>query len=140
MKKITDKYIAGLFDGEGCVSIRYNKKRRCYWLGVSISNNYLPVLIDIQRKYKGTVITHTRYGNNRQGYSWIIGAKSVLVFLNSVLPHLRIKREEVEIGLRFQNELILKNNKNKYKGLSVLNRSKREVYKNKMHDLKKRSW
>lgn len=90
---LTDEYIAGFFDGEGCVSI--NTGGRCT---VSITQKNPAVLYLIQAKYGGNV----RFKDNRtfNCYNLIITNKrDILKFLKAMLPLCVVKKQEVEIGI-----------------------------------------
>ncbi len=87
------KYIAGLFDGEGCIGQNFtNTGFRV--LQVSISNNYKPVLDDLKLQFGGGV-----YPLNKC-FQWRIGAADdIFVFLTAVSPHLFIKKAEAAVAL-----------------------------------------
>lgn len=98
MKKLHPAYVAGLFDGEGCVSIGgYDKCR----LQLEVANTHLPVLLQLKTQYKGSVQpTKKAVPQARQCYKWYVTGKSrSQSFLLEILPHLVIKREQVEHAL-----------------------------------------
>lgn len=96
-------YIAGLFDGEGCISQhvnrsgvpeRYKKPRNV--LQVSITNTYLPVLETIKAFFGfGCIHKLTRKAeHHKQCYSWTVTGKRARMLLGAIAPYLIIKKEK----------------------------------------------
>lgn len=103
-------YIAGLFDGEGCIIIErsrpYNRATVRHWLHVSIANTNKEVLDWIQECFGGAVRrTGNPRGNRQVCWGWYIKSASALLFLTSLLPYLRIKRAQADIAIQFQIEV-----------------------------------
>jgi len=103
-------YIAGLFDGEGSVSIRHNKHTGQHALHVRIAQNIEPVLRSIANNfgfekclYKDK--EYPKYKAKRIMWRFILGNKKAAQFLNLIYPYLIIKRKQAEIGLKFQEML-----------------------------------
>lgn len=102
-------YVAGFFDGEGCIIIaRRRASRTAYsdnhqvWLGAAQRTTYVDVLNDIQHTFGGSV----RSLNNRPRQSpiseWsVIKRADQRRFLEAVLPYLRVKREQALVALEF---------------------------------------
>lgn len=107
-----DAYVAGLFDGEGMVRVnkwnKPNSKHVRYQLWVSIANTHRPVLEIMHERFGGVLKANRhdlRNPNNRICYSWILGSQKAASFLRLVLPHLIIKREQAELGLKLQESI-----------------------------------
>lgn len=106
---ITDEYIAGFFDGEGCITSqmifqtgKYEKYPRVN-VQLSIANTNRQTLEDISQKYGGSI---SKKGNRpqtvRECYSLCItGKENMSIFLNAILPYLRIKKDQAIIALEF---------------------------------------
>lgn len=98
-----ESYLAGLFDGEGCVSVRYNGRN--YYLSVQfLMSNHEVMLFLSELGFGGNL--HTRYPNGknrctRLEYAWTISGKRALEFLRVVEPHVIVKKKEVEVALRY---------------------------------------
>lgn len=118
---MTDKeqlaYIAGLFDGEGCVSIsktwpkdRLNPR---YKLCVTIANTNPKPLIIIKKLYGGYIYIGNKSPGRKILYTWKIATKSTERFLGDILPYLIIKKEEVELAL-IHRKFINKYQENKH--------------------------
>ena len=110
-------YMAGIFDGEGCISIGKHKKRghwnAAYSLKVAIvmCNAYIPNLF--QFAFGGKVYTQNRGGRYLPEWHWAIAANKAVEFLKILLPYLRLKKDEAELAIRFQ---AFKKNKHTYPG------------------------
>ena len=107
-------YIAGLFDGEGSVSIGRTstpgeklKRGRPgyfyekYFLQVSIVNTYRPVLDLIHALYGGGVNRTSAVVGRKECFVWKVGGKNALPFLEDMLPRVHIKREQIGLALKF---------------------------------------
>jgi len=95
-------YIAGFFDGEGCVVISHSKRRGKWYhrLRVQVSQKEKEILKFIQRKFGGYL-----YNNNANGHylwHWGIGDIKAYNFLKQIYPYLKGKRKVVKFGLIFQ--------------------------------------
>lgn len=106
-------YIAGLFDGDGCVKIGYrdwkgknNFQNRCYYLTVQITNNFLPVLENIQKEFKGGIYRQKRMKiTHSDTFMWIVTSKRGAKFLKEIYPFLRIKKDQAALALEFQKHI-----------------------------------
>ena len=108
MRKVDLSYIAGLFDGEGCISIAKCSPRRIgnspyYRLEVAVvmANEYIPKLFQFHfggRTYKKKGMEYWR-----QQWQWHAGSEEAVDFLKAILPYLRLKRDEAKLALEFQS-------------------------------------
>lgn len=100
-------YFAGLFDGEGCISInkivgeKQGYKRPGFQLRLSITNTNKEVLEEVQKKFGGKLYTRNRK-NSRTYYDWVVVSKQCIEVLESLKPYLIIKKRQAEIALEFQ--------------------------------------
>ncbi len=93
------EYVAGLFDGEGSVSIGSQKtsnRNRTVVITAAIAQKDPEVLHLLRKQFKGYI------GLNRTtGVSlWAVRSKTCVAFLLSVSPYLVCKRYDVAIALR----------------------------------------
>ena len=100
MKKVDLAYVAGLFDGEGCISIAKCKPR---WPGcspyyrlvvaVNMANEYIPRLL---KSHFGGWVNRSPKGKEhwRQEWQWHLGSKEAVAFLEAIMPYLKLKIEE----------------------------------------------
>ena len=99
-------YLAGLFDGEGSVSIYKIKKNRNpqYVLKIKIYSTKKKILNEIKEEFGGSIIKKDKQKNNHKScYYWTTTTKKAKRVLNSMLPDLRIKQEHAKLAIEFQN-------------------------------------
>jgi len=111
VSKVDAAYIAGFFDGEGCVSISHRKKYRKNTprthLAIRMSQAFPNILYHIQKilgvgrvhksKHIGTLNYKSVYKNTFSVYS----IKNQLEFLQTILPYSKTKKEEIVVAIKF---------------------------------------
>ena len=99
-------WAAGLFDGEGSITI----KRPSYSLQVSIANSFKPALELFRQRFSGSLglvkkagepISGSRYFSKVNSYQFVFTYEGARAFLTTALPYLRIKRAEAELALDY---------------------------------------
>lgn len=101
-------YIAGLFDGEGTVTIssyrasRYGGTQRRI-LMVMLSSTDRSIIDCLRETFDGSLTITKAHNNNKEIYRWTLSARMAADFLYIVLPYLRIKREHAILGLEWQS-------------------------------------
>ncbi len=105
-------YIAGLFDGEGCVRIarrhRYGKpgdaRKRCemYYLEVRMTNIDPRVIYPLKEKFGGAVHIQPVPNNQRPTFVWCASTQIALGFLLAIRPWLIAKADQADIAIEFQ--------------------------------------
>lgn len=98
--RLNPAYVAGVFDVRGCVEIRTSR------LGYSSAMVRLhlrePSLLRmLVARYGGRISPEDRRGSWR----WTLHARGALPFLEEIMPHLLIKREEAAAALLLQREV-----------------------------------
>jgi len=121
--KIDRRYLAGLFDGEGC--IYYNKKHdgkkrdTGINIGASISNTYKPIIERLYNEFGGYFrkrISKHKFETGRYRktiYELVLLNAKAESFIRECLPYLIIKKERAELVLE------LRKNTNNYQGSIV---------------------
>lgn len=108
MKKSDVIYLAGLFDGEGSVSIVESKQ---YSLRVSLANSHVETLDWIARTFGGRLYVYDYHKDRRSTSNpetWkpqgvvVWQANTALRLLSLLLPYLRIRKQQAIIGIQFQ--------------------------------------
>src|SRR3990167_9491763 len=105
-------YLAGLFDGEGCISIRKtfrsgkNGKRIWFMPTLSCNQSDLPlkriVIEEFKNRFGGTINKEPGRGNSRDSVRWSLqGTKKILSFLDELEPYLFIKQPHCVVIRRF---------------------------------------
>ena len=106
-----DAYLAGLFDGEGCIYIGHpgkadNLPDGKYQLVVTLSNGHQGIIQNVQTAFGGFLqIQHVHDGRRHLGYTLHLRSRKAANFLRSVLPYLKIKRAEAILALEFQDHM-----------------------------------
>jgi len=151
MDKINLAYLAGFFDGEGCVCItqrlcynHYNKKRGflSYYLFITAAQcgkEGKQICKDFKLCFGGSVrIKQDKKKKHRSSYSWAVVSWLAYRFLKMVYPYLRIKKEEAELAMEFAEKT------SSYRGNNCPSEIERiekfsyyETAKQEMHFLKK---
>jgi hypothetical protein len=108
MKLIEWAYYAGLFDGEGSVTIsqvtRQTDTKSCRAgqtltnMSLRISNNNPVPLLELEKKFGGRVRQHSP---SKQTYVWICQGYKAVEFAEKILPYSRIKPGQLEIYIAF---------------------------------------
>jgi hypothetical protein len=98
-------YIAGLFDGEGCVLLQKVRGGQGYGLHLEIKITYVPTLEFIRDTYGGTLIVVKKRPPRKQAYGWYLHGKEVHNFLLAVLPYLREKKVQALLVDQYCKEI-----------------------------------
>lgn len=106
MKKVDLAYLAGLFDGEGCIHIaqtkgQKHKRGKGNELRIFLSSTDEWVCQTFKMAFGGSIWEYANSANTQQ-YSWQLACKKALPFLEILLPYLRLKRPQAEIAVAFQ--------------------------------------
>jgi intein/homing endonuclease len=100
---ITSKiaYIAGFFDGEGCIRIKEsNKGENSFYVIAHLTNSYRPVLDEVQSLFGGAVRKQERTPN-KTIYNWCVSSAEAVDFLRTIAPFLKEKRRQAEYAIDF---------------------------------------
>lgn len=96
---ISNEYIAGFFDGEGCIDIRYQVRGRYnrFELRCTISQVYRKPLDMIKEVFGGS-ISPRKNGNI---HYYVVSGPSANTLLEAIRPHLIVKADEADVALEF---------------------------------------
>lgn len=122
-------WVAGILDGEGCLSICCDlRKRGNYYIPQVIVNNTDKRMLDVLYKLTsfGHVTKRTKYTHQKQSWTWQVRRLSdIAVLLIEVYPYLVTKKEQASVLLKLCVERSTENNKNAetyFNTLKVLNK------------------
>ena len=114
MKKSNWSYLAGMIDGEGCITVtkgcRYWQsasgekiKYPAYCLQITIVNNSLALMKFLISHFGGTYYYHVRKNPKaKPGFIWMPkGRKNRENLLLAIIPYLVIKVEQAKLALEF---------------------------------------
>lgn len=103
-------YMAGFFDGEGSITIHQNYrpsprgKSPNHTLQVGIGNIDPRVLTWIHSHFGGSfTIRRRRSPRHRIVAQWIIRCSKAALFLEAIRPFIRMKRDQVDVGIAYQH-------------------------------------
>jgi hypothetical protein len=116
---LDDRYMAGLFDGEGCIMIRVCKPttkttkkgfsdHTRYQLYLTLNMTFRPIMEEIYREYGGKFSMNRhdlRNPNQRICFVWTITSQKAKAFLQRIYPYLIVKKTEAELALKFQENV-----------------------------------
>jgi hypothetical protein len=99
-------YLAGVFDGEGCVAIGKTPPRRDGWshqyrvqLRVAMTDGVVPLLF--QNVFGGGLTKHEIRESRKQQFTWEMTGHRCLAVLKELLPYSLIKRPQIEVAIHF---------------------------------------
>lgn len=101
-------YIAGLFDGEGCVHLSSTSWKDCpcfrtptSYLRLSITNTNKEIVQWLIATVDGKMHEVKRTGKCKTCYVWTINGLNSVDFVKQIYPYLKIKRLQAEIAIKF---------------------------------------
>ena len=105
------EYLAGIFDGEGSISInkcnlaRYKYRNPRYTARVLFGMVDERPVKEFKRRFGGYLVRRTNQGGLRPMWNWsIAGNKIVLNFLEQIMPLLVVKRAQAELLYKYLKE------------------------------------
>ena len=127
-------YAAGLFDGEGCVSIYKigNRRLNCaLYLRAQIVMTDPRPLQWMKQRFGGSLTQRKRQKHYKVSFDWRLFSENALQFLELVRPFLIVKKDQAELAIEFQKI----SRRNKRKKNNPDNEVKLDLY-GKVRDLK----
>lgn len=97
-------YLAGIIDGEGCITIGAGRKATCtnYNSIIMITNTNKKLIDWLQQQFGGNYYKIPAQGNCKEAYRWrFLKQKEIEKLLLAVLPYLIIKRQQAITLLEF---------------------------------------
>jgi hypothetical protein len=155
VEKLSPQYLAGLFDGEGCVNFTIRGKSRQLIIRVTIVNTNEDILNMLYCKFGGMLCQ----SQNKKHPEWKIfrsitwRANTAEEFLKIIEPYSIIKANQIKLALEYFNfkrnkdgryieKLIPRKDNSKclrfYKKLAPEIKVKELEYKNAMHELNRK--
>jgi hypothetical protein len=123
-------YIAGFFDGEGCVRIKKaNQGGNSYYLIAHITNTNPIILKKVQDLFGGNTRVQEK-GKNKPIYNWCITSSEANDFLKVLSPFLLEKKSQAELGINFHENKEKMSPKDKEKDYKRMMEIKKEIYEN----------
>jgi hypothetical protein len=83
-------YAAGVFDGEGTITLAKNKSSKFRKLVVGITNTSLEIVTFFKSKFGGMIHCQKRYkANHSKCYLWRLSSRTALPFLKLIVGHIK---------------------------------------------------
>jgi hypothetical protein len=109
MEDLELAYLAGLFDGEGCIQIahnkpQYNKKTEQHTLTCRVEMTDQEAVRGFLT-FGGSVHIKRASEQNpkwKDQWCWTVSSNKALYFLQTIYPFIRLKKAEAECGINFQ--------------------------------------
>jgi len=105
---LTLEYVAGLFDGEGCITVQrqwyVNTEGTFsyrYPMRAQITNTYEPIIVMLTEQFPyGSHFVDKRNPNYwRKTHVWYANGANAILFVSTLLPHLVIKKKQVQLAV-----------------------------------------
>ena len=112
MENISIEYLAGFFDGEGCIGVYPSKNKKgykTYNLVLTVGQIEPIVIRKLHGKYGGSLRFDERskkIKNRQDAWYWHISGRKAERFLRDVFPYLIVKRSQAELALAYMGERI----------------------------------
>lgn len=143
MRELSIEYVAGIIDGEGCINIyKESRQKRTYYnvrVQVGMADPLIPALLHKQFGGQLNIINYKKSNiNARDNNLWCIKTKQAEIFLETVIDHLILKKEQAKLALELRS-LIGNGSRNNHKKeefadiknrLSILNFRGKSLNKN----------
>lgn len=102
--EVTKAYIAGIIDGEGCISITRMKTGLTIHVGVTMTN---PSAIVLMKSIYGgpSVYITKRAPNHKPVHMWRVQARKAERLLRDIRPYLLVKAEQCDLALSFRDHM-----------------------------------
>jgi hypothetical protein len=95
-RELSAQYLAGLFDGEGCIGVyKRTSPRKDYTFKLTISNNYVPILNKIKSDWAGSIFIDDKCP------AWYCSHTKAKEFINFIIPFSIIKTEQLNLSLQY---------------------------------------
>lgn len=95
-------WMAGFFDGEGCVSVIKRNHDNVFTLVVQVVTTDLLTMKMIQTAFKGVLTARKpQEVNHKFSWEWRLTGRKAKEFLELIYPYSITKRKEIEVALKY---------------------------------------
>lgn len=104
LEAVSAAYFAGLFDGEGYITVSVPRERNTAVLVVGLGSTDLQVLEELHRVFGGclTALRISSRVSRKPSREWKITNDGAADFLKVVFPYLRIKKRQAALAFKFR--------------------------------------
>ena len=109
MKETTKAYLAGIIDGEGCITIsRYMRKRNCrtpiYELRLIITMTHKPTIDFVSNNMpygSSCFLRPNKVSSRKPSWKWVVTNSFATKILKTLLPYLITKHNQALLAIEF---------------------------------------
>lgn len=142
MDRLELAYVAGLFDGEGSISLYSEplKQYRLARISVDLANTDFSILEYLKSNFGGS-IHYFHKANRRAAGTWHLSYKKAVEFLMLIQPYLKIKQQQVLVAKEVyeitnrRRRNGQRNSQGQFEALSAIEKQKLLELIDKMHCL-----
>ena len=110
MKKTDIAYMAGIFDGEGCIVIhdrsyftKSGLKRTRYYPEINVANTNEWIIHQFKFAFGGSLYLRKKKTNKSQAiWVWQTTSKKATMCLEVLLPYLKLKKRQAELAIEME--------------------------------------
>lgn len=106
MKETRLAYLAGFFDGEGCIFSYITRKNYPPTLGLQVTNTHPDVIYLFKEVFGGYIVKSVRAGPRKTAYIWYLKGQAAKNVLELFMPYLITKKEQARIGIELQSLVV----------------------------------
>lgn len=111
MANLSFEYLAGIIDGEGCLTIQRSRNGKSHTFKIRVSMSHKRVLKEILDNFGGHLwgpYKRNRSTKEKLIWEWCIYGREAFELLKKIYPFLIVKQEEAHIGWDFCNQLFFR--------------------------------
>lgn len=130
-------YIAGFFDGEGCIGAYVDKTNQSkIRLMTFLTNTNLEILIKMKQVFGGSIIKNKKKKiNHKDSWNWNIYSRNELKMLfEKIIPYSIVKRQQLEYGLKYLD--LTSDSRGNGHGTSSEEQKIRQFFSDKLKEMK----
>lgn len=130
MKKIDIAYLAGIIDGDGCISIQKNSGVKSYRVIITVVQRDMPLIEYLFETFGGSVnaISVNRKFKKDYYLRWVITDKKAHTLLKLCLPYLKLKKKQAFIAYNLLKLKRFKGAKQDKRGYTKYNIEKQKEF------------
>ena len=150
------RYVAGLFDGEGWITIckqklgergygHYSPHHVRYQLVAGVGMTHRPIIERLHAQFGGGLFINRsaqkKMPKSRPGYMWKVSSGPAADFLALLVQHLLVKKDEAELAIKFQAHIRAHTHDFRYRPeMRDQLYAERETFRNQLLAFKKRTF
>ena len=94
------KYVAGLIDGEGCISLTIIHGKNLY-PHLKVKMTHRGIIETLHQQFGGSFTIERPLGNRQEAYSWQTSGQTTMKVIKQVQPYLIVKQPQAKLVTMF---------------------------------------